>query len=140
MCTVADEAIARGMVPLLNFVDFASRMSMPDGYFRAPLSRALETFVGSAPFFSGTFRRLAKTCSIHFFSSKPRQKRALGEANNHPRNFEHMVQATVVWKTSNARFTLHSRVTAHNISSFLCDPRQQMSIIFFIFTRQGKSW
>jgi hypothetical protein len=61
MHAMAAEAIARGMVPLLSFADFAGRTYAPDGRFEPPLTRTLETFASSAPFFSYTFGHLAKT-------------------------------------------------------------------------------
>jgi hypothetical protein len=61
MRATAIEAIAQGMVPLLSFADFASRMSAPNGYFESAVTRDLETFAGTVPFFSVTFGRLPET-------------------------------------------------------------------------------
>jgi hypothetical protein len=49
-----------------------------------------------------------------------------------------MVPATIVSQTSNAGFVFHVRVTAHNHSSFLLNPRQKLIVIFIIFTTKVK--
>jgi hypothetical protein len=122
---VAVEAIVHGTMPLLSFTDFADRMFMPDGRFEPPLAHAPEASIGSTPYLSGTFGRLAEAFMVAsaFLSIEPLQKKALGEGVSHPCNFEHTIQATVVGKTDKASFMLHARVAAHDISSFLLDPR-----------------
>jgi hypothetical protein len=49
-----------------------------------------------------------------------------------------MVQATIVSQTNNVGFVFRARVTAHDHSSFLLNPHQQLSIIFIILAMMGK--
>jgi hypothetical protein len=83
---VAVEAIVRGMMPLLSFADFADRMFMPDGHFELPLVHAPEASIGSTPYLSSTFGRLAEafTVASTFLSIEPPQKRASGEGRKPP--------------------------------------------------------
>jgi hypothetical protein len=117
-------------------------MSAPDDQFKPALARDPETFAGIAPFFSVTFGFLPETLAVAsaFLFFRTSTKMGTGRPIGHPRNFEHMIQATVIWKTGNAGFMLRACVTAQDISSFLLDRCQELSIIFFIFARQGKVW
>jgi hypothetical protein len=58
------EAIARGTVFLLSFVDFAGTTSMSDGRFRSVFPCGAEVFTACAPFFLGALKRFSEAFPV----------------------------------------------------------------------------
>jgi hypothetical protein len=139
---VAAEAIAWGMTPSLSFTNFTRRTSPPDGHFEPAPTHDLEIFAAKQFSSQPPLSTCPKPLRQHLLSisSEPPPKRALDEVHSSPREFEYLVQATVIWNAGEAGFVLHVRVTAHNISSLLFHPRQKPNIILFTLVMQGKVW
>jgi hypothetical protein len=119
------EVITRGTVPLLSFTNVVGKMSAPNGHFKPPLACDPETFA-SRTFLLSHLRALGQNLhsSICFtFLQNLRENGHRTRSIGHPRNLEHMVQVTVIWKAGNVGLVLRARVTTHGISSFLLDPR-----------------
>jgi hypothetical protein len=108
MRVVAAEATMRAMVPLLSFISLRMLRTFLLSHLRA-LGQNLHSSV-CFPLLQNLHGNGHRTMSIA-----------------HHRNLKYTVQVTVIQRASNAGFVLRVRVNAHDISSLLLNPHQELT-------------